>query len=48
MKRLLPFIKLLSPHRNWAYLALLAGTITLITSIGLLAVSGWFISAAAV
>ncbi|THB76691.1 MAG: thiol reductant ABC exporter subunit CydC [Desulfobulbaceae bacterium] len=48
MKRLLPFIKLLSPHRNWAYLALFAGIITLITSIGLLAVSGWFISAAAV
>lgn len=48
MKRLLPFIKLLSPHRNWAYLALLAGIITLLTSIGLLAVSGWFLSAAAV
>lgn len=48
MKILLPFIKLLYPHRNWAYLALLAGILTLITSIGLLAVAGWFLSAAAV
>ncbi len=48
MKRLLPFIKLLYPHRNWASLALLAGIITLMTSIGLLAFSGWFLSAAAV
>lgn len=48
MKRLVPFIKLLSPHRDWVFLALLAGILTLLTTIGLLAVAGWFLSAAAV
>lgn len=48
MKRSLPFIKLLYPHRDWVFLALLAGVLTLIASIGLLAIAGWFLSATAV
>jgi ATP-binding cassette, subfamily C, bacterial CydC len=48
MKELLPFIKLLWPHRAWLFWAITAGTLTLLSSIGLLAVSGWFLSASAV
>jgi ATP-binding cassette subfamily C protein CydC len=48
MNKLLPFIKLLQPHRDWAFLSIAAGIITLLSSIGLLAVSGWFLSGAAV
>lgn len=48
MKKLLPFIKLLHPHRDWAFLAITAGILTLAASIGLLAVSGWFLSGAAI
>ncbi len=47
MKELLPFIKMLWPHRNWLFWAISAGTVTLLSSIGLLAVSGWFLSASA-
>jgi ATP-binding cassette subfamily C protein CydC len=48
MKDLLPFLTLLRPHRNWALLALFFGVLTLLASIGLLAVSSWFLSASAV
>ncbi len=48
MKALLPFIRLYKKH--WFYLSLgsLLGLITLLFSISLLTVSGWFITAAAV
>jgi ATP-binding cassette, subfamily C, bacterial CydC len=48
MKELLPFIRLLRPHRLWAFWGVTAGMLTLLASIGLLAVSGWFLSASAV
>jgi ATP-binding cassette, subfamily C, bacterial CydC len=47
MKDLLPFLRLLRRHRRWALLALVCGVVTLLASIGLLAISGWFLSAAA-
>ena len=48
MKELLPFIKLFRTHRVWVFWGITAGTLTLLSSIGLLAVSGWFLSASAV
>jgi ABC-type transport system involved in cytochrome bd biosynthesis fused ATPase/permease subunit len=48
MKHLAPFIKLLWPLRDWVALAIFFGMLTLLASIGLLAVSGWFLSASAV
>lgn len=48
MKELYPIIKLLHPHRVWAFWGVAAGILTLLASIGLLALSGWFISASAV
>jgi ATP-binding cassette subfamily C protein CydC len=48
MKELFPFIRLLRPHRLWAFWGVTAGMLTLLASIGLLAVSGWFLSASAV
>jgi ATP-binding cassette, subfamily C, bacterial CydC len=48
MKELLPFIRLLRPHRLWVFWGVTAGMLTLLASIGLLAVSGWFLSASAV
>lgn len=48
MKKLLPFIKLLHPHRIWAFWGVSAGILTLLASIGLMALSGWFLSASAV
>ena len=48
MNKLLPFLKLLHPHRVWVFLSIAAGILTLLSSIGLLAVSGWFLSGAAV
>jgi ATP-binding cassette, subfamily C, bacterial CydC len=48
MKELLPFIRLLRPQRLWAFWGVTAGMLTLLASIGLLAVSGWFLSASAV
>ena len=48
MKELFPFIKLLHPHRLWAFWSLVTGILTLFASIGLLALSGWFLSASAV
>lgn len=48
MKDLLPFLRLLRPHRDWVVWAIFFGCLTLFASIGLLAVSGWFLSATAV
>lgn len=48
MSELLPFIRLLHPHRIWVFWGVTAGILTLLASIGLLAVSGWFLSASAV
>ncbi len=48
MKELLPFIKLLQPHRIWAFWGVTAGILTLWASIGLMAIAGWFLSASAV
>ncbi len=47
MHKLLPFMKLMRNHAGWALLGLLAGLLTLLASIGLLTLAGWFISAAA-
>ncbi len=47
MRKLLPFMMLMRSHAGWALLGLLAGLLTLLASIGLLTLSGWFISAAA-
>lgn len=48
MSNLRPFIRLLKPHRDWILWALFCGLLTLVSSVGLLAVSGWFLSATAV
>lgn len=47
MKSLLPFIRLMKPHLGWVVLGSTLGLLTLLSSIGLLALSGWFIAAAA-
>lgn len=47
MKELLPFIRLLWPHRLLVFSGVAAGLLTLLASIGLLAVSSWFLSASA-
>ncbi len=48
MKALLPFLRLLWPHRDWVVWAIFFGCLTIFASIGLLALSGWFLSATAV
>ncbi len=48
MRDLLPFLRLLRPHRDWVIWAIFFGCLTLFASIGLLALSGWFLSATAV
>ena len=48
MRSLAPFVKLLWPHRGWVTLAMFFALLTLLSSIGLLALSGWFLSASAV
>ena len=47
MKELRPFIRLMGPHKNWVLLGMVLGMATLLASIGLMTLSGWFISAAA-
>lgn len=47
MKSLLPFIRMLLAHRAWVLSGLALGLLTLLAAIGLLTLSGWFISAAA-
>ena len=48
MKELLPFVRLLWPQRIWVFWGVAAGILTLLAGTGLLAVAGWFLSAAAV
>ena len=48
MRNLLPFMRQLWPHRDWVIWAIFFGCLTLFASIGLLALSGWFLSATAV
>lgn len=47
MKALWPFIRMLSSQRGWVWLGVLLSLATLLAAIGLLTLSGWFISAAA-
>lgn len=47
MKSLLPFVRLMKSHLGWVVLGSTLGLLTLLSSIGLLALSGWFIAAAA-
>ena len=47
MKSLLPFIKLFKQQLWWLVLGVMLSFITILASIGLLTLSGWFISAAA-
>ncbi|GAA0686547.1 cysteine/glutathione ABC transporter ATP-binding protein/permease CydC [Marinobacterium maritimum] len=47
MKVLWPFVRMLGVHRGWVALGVLLSLITLLSAIGLLTLSGWFISASA-
>ena len=44
---LAPFLKLFRAHLKWMVLGILCGLIAVVSAVGLLALSGWFISAAA-
>ncbi len=48
MHTLLPFIRLMKPHLGWVVLGTFLGFFTLFASIGLLTLSGWFITATAI
>lgn len=45
---LAPFIRLLRPHWPWMALGAALGVVAAVSGVGLLALSGWFISAAAI
>lgn len=47
MKPLYPFIRLMRPQLGWVLIGMALGLVTLLASIGLMTLSGWFISAAA-
>lgn len=47
MKSLWPFVRMLQVHRGWVLLGILLSLVTLLSAIGLLTLSGWFISASA-
>ncbi|PSL15164.1 ATP-binding cassette subfamily C protein CydC [Marinobacterium halophilum] len=47
MKALLPFVRMLLAHRGWVFAGMLLSLLTLLAAIGLLTLSGWFISASA-
>ncbi len=47
MKALWPFVRMLGVYRGWVALGILMSLVTLLSSIGLLTLSGWFISASA-
>ncbi len=47
MTVLMPFIRLMKPHLGWVLFGSFLGLVTLLSSIGLLTLSGWFISATA-
>ena len=46
-QELLPFFKLFQAHLRWMILGILCGLLAVASAVGLLALSGWFISAAA-
>jgi ATP-binding cassette subfamily C protein CydC len=46
-RELAPFLKLFRSHLKWMILGSLCGLLAVICAIGLLALSGWFISATA-
>ncbi|MGD9137519.1 MAG: cysteine/glutathione ABC transporter ATP-binding protein/permease CydC [Desulfobacterales bacterium] len=46
-RELVPFIRLFSGHLKWMTLGTVSGLLAAISAVGLLALSGWFISAAA-
>ncbi|MEE4266249.1 MAG: cysteine/glutathione ABC transporter ATP-binding protein/permease CydC [Desulfobacteraceae bacterium] len=46
-RELAPFLKLFNVHLKWMALGILCGLIAVVSAVGLLALSGWFISAAA-
>ena len=46
-QELLPFLKLFRVHLKWMVLGILCGLLAVVSAVGLLALSGWFISAAA-
>jgi len=46
-QELLPFFKLFQAHLRWMFLGILCGLLAVASAVGLLALSGWFISAAA-
>jgi len=46
-KNLIPFLRLFRPHYRWLGLGTLLGWGAVVSSVGLLALSGWFISSAA-
>jgi ATP-binding cassette, subfamily C, bacterial CydC len=46
-RTLLPFIRRFRPHLHWMLLGTLSGAIALAAAVGLLSLSGWFLSAAA-
>ncbi|MCG8689244.1 MAG: hypothetical protein MI892_30510, partial [Desulfobacterales bacterium] len=48
MKALLPFIRLFKHHWRMMFIGLALSVTTLMAGIGLLSLSGWFLSAAAV
>ena len=47
IKELWPFMRLLLPHWRWMATGTLCGLATMLATVGLLALSGWFLSAAA-
>ena len=46
-RALVPFIRLFHGHLKWMVLGTLSGLLAVASAVGLLALSGWFISAAA-
>ena len=46
-RELVPFIRLFRGHLKWMVLGTLSGLLAVVSAVGLLALSGWFISAAA-
>ena len=46
-QELKPFLKLFKDHRKWMLLGIVCGIVAMVSAVGLLALSGWFISAAA-
>ena len=46
-RELVPFMRLFHDHLKWMALGTLSGLVAVASAVGLLALSGWFISAAA-